>query len=326
VEKRGTSTKSVRYERRWKEWCTLYGGKVHQQEKRKLVCPIRGEAQEGERRLRRVEEEEMVCMAEPQKVQQGWRRSSIEELRKRAEEYCGKGVPGEVRLLELGWCMEEVVVLYLTCEKCGGQECHVEDNRGQGVISRRKLKEIKWCGCMEKAVQSREAKAQQSSARSREPEGAAKEEVKERNIRRTFKILREVWLDIGIEKVDTYEGMTVKALLDSGATGMFMDKEMAQKYGFKMTKLERPLRVKNVNETENSRGKITHQVEVNVFYKNHMERMRMDVCNLGKTEVILGMPWLQAYNPEINWETGEVKMMRCLPLCGRNIAVKEDTE
>jgi len=50
-----------------------------------------------------------------------------------------------------------------------------------------------------------------------------------------------VWLDIGIEKVDMHEGITVKALLDSGTTRMFMDREMAQRYGFKMTKLERPL-------------------------------------------------------------------------------------
>ena len=52
----------------------------------------------------------------------------------------------------------------------------------------------------------------------------------------------------------------------------------------------------------------------------------MDVCNLGKTEVILGMPWLQVHNPEINWKTGEVKMTRCPPLCGRNLAVKKDIE
>ena len=52
----------------------------------------------------------------------------------------------------------------------------------------------------------------------------------------------------------------------------------------------------------------------------------MDVCNLGKTEVILEMPWLQAHNPEINWETEEVKMTRCLPLCRRNIVMKEDIE
>ena len=62
---------------------------------------------------------------------------------------------------------------------------------------------------------------------------------------------------------------------------------------------------------------ITHQVEANVYYKGHVKRMRMDVCNLGKTEVILEIPWLQTHNPEINWKTKEVKMTRCLPLCGR---------
>jgi len=43
----------------------------------------------------------------------------------------------------------------------------------------------------------------------------------------------------------------------------------------------------------------------------------MDVCELGKTEVILGMPWLAAHNPKINWETGEVRITRCPPLCGQ---------
>ena len=143
-----------------------------------------------------------------------------------------------------------------------------------------------------KAVWSREAKAQQSGARPRESESAAREENSQRDIRRTFKILREVWLDIGIEKVDMHKGVTVKALLDSGTMGMFMNSEMAKRHGFKMTKLERPLKVKNVDGMENSGGNIMHQVECNVFYKGHIKRMRMDVCNLGKTKVILGMPWL----------------------------------
>jgi len=73
-----------------------------------------------------------------------------------------------------------------------------------------------------------------------------------------FKILREVWLDIGIEKVDMHEGITVKVLLDSGTTGIFMNREMARKHSFKMTKLERPLKVKNVDGTENSKENITH--------------------------------------------------------------------
>jgi len=49
-----------------------------------------------------------------------------------------------------------------------------------------------------------------------------------------------------------HEGITIKALLDSGATGMFMDRRMAERHSFKMRKLERPLKVKNVDGTENS--------------------------------------------------------------------------
>jgi len=71
---------------------------------------------------------------------------------------------------------------------------------------------------------------------------------------------------------------------------MFMDKRMAERHSFKMTKLARLLEVKNVDRTGNSRGRIIHQVEVNIFYKTHVERMRMDVYNLEKTEVILGIP------------------------------------
>ena len=47
-------------------------------------------------------------------------------------------------------------------------------------------------------------------------------------------MLREVWIDIGIEKVDMHEGVTVKVLLDSGAMGMFMDQRMAAKHVFKL--------------------------------------------------------------------------------------------
>ena len=162
--------------------------------------------------------------------------------------------------------------------------------------------------------------------RPEESKGIVTEKEKKRDIRRMFKILREVWLNIRIEKVDMHEGITVKALLNSSATRMFMDREIARRYRFKITKLKRLLKVKNVDGTENSGKNIMYQVEVNVFYKNHVERMRMNVCNLGKTEVILEIPWLQAHNPEINLETREVKMMRCLPLCRRNLVVKRDIE
>jgi len=54
---------------------------------------------------------------------------------------------------------------------------------------------------------------------------------------------------VGVEKLDTHEGVTVKALLDNSAMGIFMDKRMAARHGFKLQKLERPIIVRNVDGT-----------------------------------------------------------------------------
>ena len=56
-----------------------------------------------------------------------------------------------------------------------------------------------------------------------------------------------------------------------------------------MEKLKKSLLVRNIDRTVNAGGAIMHQVECNIFFKGHVERARMDICNLGKIEVILGM-------------------------------------
>jgi len=131
----------------------------------------------------------------------------------------------------------------------------MEDDRGQGVVLYWKREKMSWCGCKEgkeqsgmqardlrgtareeKAAWPREAKAQQSSTWSGEPESAAREGGSQREIRRTFKISREVWLNIGVEKIDTHKGVMIKVLLNSGATGMFIDRQTAAKHRFKLQK------------------------------------------------------------------------------------------
>jgi len=138
--------------------------------------------------------------------------------------------------------------------------------------------------------------------------------------------LKEVWMQVGLEKVDSHEGMSVKALLDSGAMGMFADKKFVERNGFRLEKLERPVRIRNVDGTGNSGGLVTHKIEVKIYYQGHVERMKLDICDLGRTEVVLGMPWLAAHNPEINWEIGEVRITKCPPLCGKNKERKERQE
>ena len=74
-------------------------------------------------------------------------------------------------------------------------------------------------------------------------------------------------MKVGLEKLESHEGIAVRALLDSGATGLFMDITFAKEKGFKMEKLKRLLLVRNVDGTVNARGAITHQVECNMFFK-----------------------------------------------------------
>jgi len=132
-----------------------------------------------------------------------------------------------------------------------------------------------------------------------------------------MKTLREVTVKIGLERIDTQEGIMVEALLDSGATGLVISSEFARKQGFKLKRLERPIQVRNVDGLFNKEGPIEYMVEINIYYQGHRERTEINVIGGQKWTVIVGMPWLVYHNPEIDWRTGEVKMMRCPEECGK---------
>jgi len=76
-----------------------------------------------------------------------------------------------------------VIVIYVKSEKCEEKECHVEENRGQGVIKNRQ----KWCGCSKgkkrETVCPSERKAQQNGTWAGALEGTAKEEGSQREVR-----------------------------------------------------------------------------------------------------------------------------------------------
>ena len=79
------------------------------------------------------------------------------------------------------------------------------------------------------------------------------EEKKQRNLKKTFKILKKVWLNIRVKKVNIYKSITVKVLLNSGIIEMFIDKEIVAKHRFRLQKLKKLLMVRNINGTYNSK-------------------------------------------------------------------------
>jgi len=126
-----------------------------------------------------------------------------------------------------------------------------------------------------------------------------------------------VTVKIGLERIDTQEGIMVEALLNSGATGLVMSSEFARKQRFKLKKLDRPMYVRNVDSSLNKEGPIKHIVKVNIYDQGHRERTEINVIRKQKWKVILGMLWLACHNSEIDWRTEKVKITRCLEECGK---------
>ena len=89
----------------------------------------------------------------------------------------------------------------------------------------------------------------------------SKEGVKDKKVFiRSIKMEREVFLNVTIPTMDTHDSIMVKALLDSGATGMFIDQEFVHKSGLKTRVLPYPIKVYNVDGTLNQKGSITEEI------------------------------------------------------------------
>jgi len=131
-------------------------------------------------------------------------------------------------------------------------------------------------------------------------------------------------LPIEIGTTDTSEVHSVKALLDSGATGNFIDKDFVRMKGISTWSISRPIPVFNMDGSPNEAGQISKVVDIVLCYKTHSERTLLTVSNLGKQSMILGYTWLKDHNPEVNWQTGEVQMNRCPPRCEECRAIRKE--
>jgi hypothetical protein len=122
-------------------------------------------------------------------------------------------------------------------------------------------------------------------------------------------------VEVEIESTDTAVRRCTQALIDCGATGCFIDIEWAKLNNIPTRPLTKPIPVCNVDGTANDAGTITDIADVVLRYKNHSEHTQLAVTRLGKQSLILGYNWLRNHNPEINWQTKDVKMSQCPVQC-----------
>ena len=121
--------------------------------------------------------------------------------------------------------------------------------------------------------------------------------------------------DVRVSTSHTQRFMKTKALLDSRANTIYIDKTFAQKMKLPLTPLSNPVLVYNVDGTRNAAGSITHCAKIIIQFQEHRKKATAEMTNLGKNQMILGYTWLSRHNPEIDWTTGMVKITRCPWTC-----------
>jgi hypothetical protein len=96
----------------------------------------------------------------------------------------------------------------------------------------------------------------------------------------------------------------VDALIDSGATENFISPAVVEHFSIPTRPLGKPIDIRNVDGTVNRKGKVTNVVDLVLRFQRKTHTQTFYIADLGNDQMILGMPFLAAKNPNINWTTG----------------------
>ena len=107
----------------------------------------------------------------------------------------------------------------------------------------------------------------------------------------------------------TLGGRNIKAMLDSGAQGNFISPNLVNRLRLPWKQKDEPYRLRSVEGTivSYAQGWVdmeTAHLPTWICGKRH--DLTLDVMDI-PNDVILGIPWLRASNPRVNWRTGHLQ-------------------
>ena len=123
---------------------------------------------------------------------------------------------------------------------------------------------------------------------------------------------------IAVRIVNNGRQIDAQAILDSGAEGVYCNKAFIEKHNIPTHSLALPIYARNVDGTLNKQGVICHaailQMEMGTCHKETIEAA---VTNTGNHNLLLGIDWLQAHSPNIDWTKNKL-LLNCCPVLRSN--------
>ena len=92
-----------------------------------------------------------------------------------------------------------------------------------------------------------------------------------------------------------------KALIDSGASINCLNWGFVKKHKIPYHQLPQPIHARNIDGSDNESGVIKFISTTFIRIRGIIHQVLFHIINCGNENVILGTPWLEKVNPEINW-------------------------
>src|SRR5258706_8307130 len=99
-------------------------------------------------------------------------------------------------------------------------------------------------------------------------------------------------IQVKLTSLTSLASVSTSVLLDSRATGMFINQSFMQKHQLETTLLPQPVLMCNVDSSSNENGSVTEEVHITLHFGCHSEKAHLVVANLGQQTVIIGHSWL----------------------------------
>src|SRR5258707_6618420 len=90
-------------------------------------------------------------------------------------------------------------------------------------------------------------------------------------------------IQVKLTSLTSLASVSMSTLLDSRATGMFINWSFMQKHHLETTPLPQPILVCNVNGSPNENGSVTEEVHITLHFECHSERAHLVVTKLRQT-------------------------------------------
>ncbi|KAF8751555.1 Retrotransposon gag protein [Rhizoctonia solani] len=116
---------------------------------------------------------------------------------------------------------------------------------------------------------------------------------------------------------------TIEVLIDSGATSSFLHPHTAESLRLPLINLPLPRTVTMLDGSSPQAGKIWKKAVLTFTYDGKKMTETFLICNTGSHAAILGLKWLDAHNPEIDWNTRTLSFPHTPP---EHVAIAKEEE